>query len=83
MFNFLGIPGRRVFFKFDTGKVWKSLLLWMVGFELTTQNPHGLSTTPFVNSEVLLIVRLTTCKRLTNSLPKLGRITRIGFIHQS
>ena len=46
-FHFLGLPGR-VFFKFDTGENLKSLLLWMVGIEPTTQKAHGLSTTPFV-----------------------------------
>ena len=40
-----------------------------VGFEPTTQKTHGLSTTPFVKVISEVFVRLTTCKRLTNSLP--------------
>ena len=51
-----------------------------VELEPTTQKAHGLSTTPFVKdvNGVLLIVRLTTCKRLTNSLPKLSLTTQVG-----
>ena len=49
-----------------------------VGFEPTTQKIHGPSTTPFV--KVIcggILVRLTTCKRLVHSLPKLSlNITR-------
>ena len=49
-----------------------------VGFEPTTQKKHGLSTTPFVKVIRGVLVRLTTCKRLTNSLlPKLSFITFI------
>ena len=46
----------------------------MVGFEPTTptQKNHGLSTTPFGKVLVGVLVRLPTCKRLTNSLPKLN-----------
>ena len=44
----------------------------MVGIEPTTQKTHGLSTTALL---VEVLVRLTTCKRLTNSLPKLSLIT--------
>ena len=36
---------------------------------------HGLSTTPFVKDFSGVLVSLTTCKRLTNSLPKLSLIT--------
>ena len=46
-----------------------------VGVEPTTQKTHGLSTTPFVKVSSGVLVRLTTCKRLTNSLPKLSLIT--------
>ena len=45
-----------------------------VGLEPTTQKTHGLSTTPFVKGISEVLVRLTTCKRLTNSLPKLSLI---------
>ena len=37
-----------VVFVFLTLTLVKSILLWMVGFEPTTQKTHGLSTTPFV-----------------------------------
>ena len=47
----------------------------MVGIEPTTPKAHGLSTTPFVKVISGVLVRLTTCKRLTNSLPKLSLIT--------
>ena len=40
-----------------------------------TPKAHGLSTTPFVKKFSGVIVRLTTRKRLTNSLPKLSLIT--------
>ena len=40
-----------------------------VEFEPTIQKNHGLSTTPFVKVLGGVLVRLTTCKRLTNSLP--------------
>ena len=53
------------------GKVWKSLVWWMVGFEPTTQKNMVLPTTPFG-----VLVRLTTCKMLTNSLPKLSLIAQ-------
>ena len=43
----------------------------MVGFDPTTQKAHGLSTTPLVKESVGVLVRFTTCKRLTNSLPYL------------
>ena len=47
----------------------------MVGFEITTEKNHGLPTTPFVKVLVAgVLVGLTTCKRLTNSLPKLSPI---------
>ena len=46
-----------------------------VGFEPTTQKTHGLSTTPFVEGISVVLVRLTTCERLTNSSPKLSLIT--------
>ena len=45
-FHFLGILGR-VFLKFSVGKVRKSLVLWIAGFEPTTQKTQDLSTTPF------------------------------------
>ena len=45
-----------------------------VGFEPTTPKKHGLSTTPFVRELVGVLVWLTTCKRLTISLPKLSLI---------
>ena len=48
-----------------------------VGLEPTTQKTHGLSTTPFVMVISEVLVRLTTCERLTNSLPKLSRITLV------
>ena len=35
--------GEESIFKFDIRKVWKVLLLWMMGFEPTTQKTHGLS----------------------------------------
>ena len=57
------------------GENLKSLLLWIVGIEPTTQKTHGRSTTPFVKVIRGVLVRLTTCKRLTNSLPKLSLIT--------
>ena len=44
-----------------------------VGFEPTTKKTHGLSTTPFVKVVGGVLVRLTTCKRLTH---KLSLITR-------
>ena len=48
-FHFLGIPGR-VFFKFDMdGESLKKFIMVDVGFEPTTQQKHGLSTTPSVN----------------------------------
>ena len=47
----------------------------MVGFQPTTQKNHGPSTTPFVKELSGVLVRLTTCKRLTNSLPQLSLIT--------
>ena len=48
----------------------------MMGFEPTTRKAHGLLTTPFVKVLVGVLVRLTTCKRLTNnSSPKLSLIT--------
>ena len=43
-----------------------------VGFEPTTPKKHDLSTTPFVKEISGLLFRLTDCKRLTNSLPKLS-----------
>ena len=43
-----------------------------VGVEPTTQKTHGLSTTPFVKVISGVLVRLTTCQMLTNSLPKLS-----------
>ena len=55
----------------------KSLFLWMVGIEPTTQKPTVLPTTPFVKDFSGVLVRLTTCKRLTNSLPKLSLITNV------
>ena len=46
-----------------------------VGLEPTTPKTHGLSTTPFVKVFSGVLVRLTTCKRLTNTtLPKLSLI---------
>ena len=47
-----------------------------VGLEPTTQKNHGLSTTPFVKENSGVLLRLTTCKRLTNSLPKLSLLKR-------
>ena len=35
-------------------------------------------TTPFVKVLVGVLVRLTTCERLTNSLPKLSLIALVG-----
>ena len=49
--------------------------MWMVGFEPTTQETLGLSTTTVVKELVGVLVRLTTCERSTNSLPKLSLIT--------
>ena len=46
-----------------------------VGLEPTTQKNHGLSTTPFLKELSGVLVRLTTCNWLTNSLPKLSPIT--------
>ena len=46
-----------------------------VGFEPTTQKTHGLSTTPLAKELVGVLVRLTTCQRSTNSLPKLSLVT--------
>ena len=53
-----------------------------VGLGPTTQKSHGLSTTPFVKELVgyFFRVRLTTCTRLTNSLPKLSHITWRWFL---
>ena len=51
-----------------------------VGLEPSTQETHGLSTTPFIIAISRVLVRLTTCKKLTNSLPKLSLIT-IHTIH--
>ena len=45
------------------------------GFEPTTQKTHDLSTTPFVKVIIGALVRLTTCKRLSKSLPKLSLTT--------
>ena len=36
---------------------------------------HGLSTAPFVKVFSEVLIRLTTCNWLTNSLPKLGLLT--------
>ena len=53
-----------------------------VGFKpTTTQKTHGLSATPFV-TELVRYFRLITCKRFTNSLPKLS-LTAIGRIRRS
>ena len=46
-----------------------------VGLEPTTQKTHGLSATPFVMEISGALVRLTTCQRLINILPKLSLIT--------
>ena len=46
-----------------------------VGFKPVTQKTHGLSTTLSVEGISGVLVRLTTRKRLTNSLPKLSLIT--------
>ena len=44
-----------------------------VGLEPTTQKPMVLPTTPFICEGARgVLVRLTTCKGLTNSLPKLS-----------
>ena len=50
-----------------------------MGLEPTTQKTHGLSTTPFVKVLVRVVVRLTTCKSLTNSLPELSLITSVSI----
>ena len=57
------------------GENLKSLLLWMVGDRThDPKNPWSVDDTiSYGNGEVL--VRLTTCKRLTKSLPKLSLIT--------
>ena len=50
----------------------------MVGFEPTNPPPPKkmvLPTTPFVKELVGVLVRLTTCKTLTNRLPKPSLIT--------
>ena len=71
------IPGgtRKSIFQVRHGENLKSLLLWMVGIEPTTQKTHGLSTTPFVQEIRRVLVRLTTCNWLTNSSPKLSLTT--------
>ena len=46
-----------------------------VGIEPTTQKPMVLPTTPFVKVLSGVLVRLTTCNWLTDSLPKLSLIT--------
>ena len=46
----------------------------MVGIEPTTQKTMVLPPTPFVKEYIGVLVRLTTCKRLTDSLPKLSLI---------
>ena len=74
-FRFLGIPGRKVFFKFDmNGESLKKILSWMVGFEPTTQKKSwSVATTPFVKALVVGISSIDHLhKRLTNSLPKLS-----------
>ena len=66
---------RKSIFQVRHGENLKSLLLWMVGIEPTTQKTHVLPTTPFVKVISGVLIRLTTCKRLTNSSPKLSLIT--------
>ena len=42
---------------------------------------HGLSITPFICQGLSgVLVRLTTCQRLTNSVPKLSLITAVSDI---
>ena len=50
----------------------------MVGFEPTTQQIHGPADDAIFHGISGVLVRLTTCKRLTNDLPKL-RLTNTGL----
>ena len=71
--HFLGIPGRE-FFKFEMGKVVKNLLLWMVGFEPTTQNIGGPADDAIYqgNRGVWPLAKMST-----KCLPKLRLVTFI------
>ena len=77
-FRFLGITGESIFqvrHGNNNGESLKKFIMVDVGFEPTTRKTHGLSTAPFVKDISGVLVRLTTCKRLTNSLPKLSLTT--------
>ena len=71
------------FWNLDMGKVWKRLSWWMVGSEPTTQKKHGLVRTPHMlrNWWGIRLARLTTWKRLANSLLNLSLITHIPQKH--
>ena len=58
------------------GKVWKSLLWWMWDSNPRPKKPMVLPTTPFVKVIGGVLIRLTTFKKLADSLPKLSLITR-------
>ena len=49
--------------------------------EPTIQKTHGLSTTPFVKVLMGYLSVLTTCERLTESLPKLSLISLVPDPH--
>ena len=68
-FHFVGIPGG-VFFKFAMGKSEKVYNNGGCGDRTHDPKTHGLSTTPFGKDIRRVLVRLTTCNWLTNSLPK-------------
>ena len=55
----------------------KSVFTVNVRFELTTNGPHNLSTTPFIKE----LVRWATAKRLTDRLPKLSLTTLSPFLN--
>ena len=50
----------------------------MVEIEPTTKKTHGLPTTPFVKVVSGVLVCLTTCKMLTEFLPKLSLTTTLS-----
>ena len=72
-FHFLGIPGR-VFFKFAMEKSEK---VYYGGCGDRTHDPktHGPADDVICEGISRVLVRLTTCNWLTNSLPKLSLIT--------
>ena len=70
--SFSGYTGEGIF-QVRHGESLKSLLSWMVGIEPTTPKSNGLSTTLYICLGLSgVLVRLTTCKRLTNSIPTLS-----------